>query len=161
MNISDLLIPELKRETQLNERFLKRVPEDKLEFSPHEKSMPMGQLCAHLVELNTWISATMDLDVLDMATYQAAKASSPEALIEQLHNLAPKAEASLQKHNDIYFQTWTMKHGDKVLMEMPRYTVIRSMVMNQFPHHRAQLGVYLRLLDISVPASYGPSGDES
>ena len=161
MNISNLLIPELQRETQLTEAFFKRVPADKLDWTPHEKSMPMGQLCAHIVELNTWISSTMDLDVLDMANYQAAGVTSPETLIEQLHDLAPKAETSLQKDNDVYFQTWTMKHGDKVLMEMPRYTVIRSMVMNQFPHHRAQLGVYLRLLDISVPASYGPSGDES
>lgn len=161
MNISELLIPELKHETQLTETFLKRVPEDKLEWSPHAKSMPMGQLSAHLVELFGWIPATMNEDTLDLATYQRPEMNSVESMINKLHELAPEAEKSLQKDNDVYWQTWTMKRGDKVLMQMPRYTCIRSMVMNQFPHHRAQLGVYLRLLDIDVPATYGPSADES
>ena len=161
MNISDLLIPELKHETQLNETFLKRVPDDKLEWSPHEKSLPMGKLCAHIVEIYGWIPATMEGDTFDMATYQPPQIATTDAMLSKLHELAPAAEKALQKDNDTYWQTWTMKHGDKVLMQMPRYTAIRSMVMNQFPHHRAQLGVYLRLLDIDVPATYGPSADES
>lgn len=161
MNISELLIPEIQHETKLTATFLKRVPGDRLEYSPHEKSMPMGRLCAHLVEMYGWIPATMDLDVLDLATYQRPEMDSVESMINKLHELAPAAEASLQKDNDVYWQTWTMKQGDKVLMQMPRYTCIRSMVMNQFPHHRAQLGVYLRLLDVDVPSTYGPSADES
>ena len=161
MNISELLIPELKHETERNEAFFKRVPADKLEWAPHEKSMPMGKLCAHIVELYGWIPPTMDVDTFDMATYRAPEQADPEMLITRLHELAPAAEQALQKDNDTYFKTWTMKHGDKVLMQMPRYTAIRTMVMNQFPHHRAQLGVYLRLLGVDVPATYGPSADES
>lgn len=161
MNISELLIPELKRETQLNEVFLKRVPEDKLEWAPHEKSMPMGKLCAHIVELYAWVSATMDTEVMDMANYQAPETKTIESMLSKMHELALLAEQSMQKDNEHYFKVWTMTHEDKTLMQMPRYTTIRSMVLNQFPHHRAQLGVYLRLLAIDVPASYGPSADES
>ena len=161
MNISELLIPELKHETELTKKFLSRVPADKLEYAPHEKSMPMRRLCTHLVEMYDWIPATMDLDVLDLASYQRPQMNSVDDMLSKLHELAPAAEKALQKDNDVYWLTWTMKQGDKVLMQMPRYTCIRSMVMNQFPHHRAQLGVYLRLLDIDVPATYGPSADES
>lgn len=161
MQISELLIPELEHETQLTETFLKRVPGDKLSWKPHDKSMPLGQLCAHLVEIYGWIPATMDVDTLDMAGYQPPQTKSIDDMIAKLHELEPAAKEALKKDNDTYWQTWTMKHGDKVLMQMPRYTAIRSMVMNQFPHHRAQLGVYLRLLDVDVPATYGPSADET
>ena len=159
MNISELLIPELRTETKLNETFLRSVPQDKLDWAPHEKSMPMGLLCSHLVEIYTWISTTMDVDVLDMANYLPLRENTIEALLTKLSELAPAAEKSLNKDNDVYWQPWTMKHDEKVLMEMPRYTALRSLVLGQFPHHRAQLGVYLRLLDIPVPSTYGPSAD--
>lgn len=161
MNISDLLIPELEHEAQLIETFLKRIPEDKLEWTPHEKSMPLGTLAAHLVEIVAWIPATMDEDTLEMSNYQPPKMGGVDGMLAELHRALPAAKQSLQKDNEVYFQTWTMKQGEQILMQMPRYNAIRSAVFNQFPHHRAQLGVYLRLLDISVPATYGPSADES
>ena len=161
MTISELLIPELEHETQLTETFLKRVPADKLEWAPHEKSMPLGKLCAHLVEIYSWIPATMDLDTMDMASYHAPKAGSVDAVLDNLHTLAPLAATSLKKDDSLYWETWTMTQGEEVLMQMPRYTMLRSFVLSQFPHHRAQLGVYLRLLDVAVPASYGPSADEA
>ncbi len=160
MNISELLIPELKRETQLTETFLNRVPKDKLEWTPHEKSTPMGRLCAHLVGLYGYLPATMNSDTLDFATFQSSQLTTIDNMLDKLPKLASAAEQALQKDNEVYQQTWTMTQGDKVLMQMPRYTAIRS-TLNQFPHHRAQLGVYLRLLDIAVPTSYGPSADES
>ncbi len=160
MKISELLIPELQHETKLTETFLKRVPDDKLEWTPHEKSMPLGKLAAHLVEMYVWIPSTMNMDALDLASYQSPQAAGSAELISKLHELAPDAEKSLDKEDDVYWQTWSMTQGDQVLMSMPRYTVLRSMVLNQFPHHRAQLGVYFRMLDISVPATYGPSADE-
>lgn len=160
MNISELLIPELENETQLTETFLKRVPKDKLEWAPHEKSMPMGKLCAHLVELYGYLSAAMDSDTLDFATFQQPQLTTIDDMLDKLPEIASTAEQALRKDNEVYQQTWTMKQGDKILGQMPRYTAIRSN-LNQFPHHRAQLGVYLRLLDIAVPTTYGPSADES
>ena len=160
MNISELLIPEFERETKLTETFLKRVPEDKLEWTPHEKSRPMGALCAHLVELYGYISDTMDNDTLDFATYQPPQLTTINDMLAKLPELAATAEQALQKDNESYQQTWTMKNGDKVFMQIPRYTAIR-LNLNEILHHRAQLGVYLRLLDVAVPATYGPSADES
>ena len=160
MNISELLIPEFERETKLTETFLKRVPKDKLEWTLHEKSRPMGTLCAHLVELYGYISDTMDNDTLDFATYQPPQLTTINDMLAKLPELAATAEQALQKDNESYQQTWTMKNGDKVFMQIPRYTAIR-LNLNEILHHRAQLGVYLRLLDVAVPATYGPSADES
>ncbi len=161
MKISELLIPELKHETQITEKFLKRVPQDKLDWKPHEKSMPMGKLCAHLVELYGWIPGTMDVDEMDMANYQRPSLNSIDEMLSKLPEFAQAAEAALDKEDDEYWKDWTMKRDGAVLMKMPKYTVLRSMVLNQFPHHRAQLGVYFRMLDVDVPATYGPSADES
>ena len=160
MNISELLTPELKCETHLTETFLKRVPKDKLEWSPHKKSMPLGRLCAHLVELYGYFPATMDSDTLDYATFQPPQPTTLDDMLTELPELAAAAEQSLQKANEVYQQICTTKNGDKVLGQTPRYTDIRSN-LNQIVHHRAQLGVYLRLLDVAVPATYGPSADES
>lgn len=116
MNISELLIPELERETQLTETFLNRVPKDKLEWSPHEKSTPMGRLYAHLVELYSYISDTMDSETLDFATFQPPQLTTIDDMLDGLPDLAAAAEQSLQKDNEVYQQTWTMKNGDKVLV---------------------------------------------
>ncbi|MEM7738447.1 MAG: DinB family protein [Deinococcota bacterium] len=161
MNIHELLIPELEHEASLTETFLKGLPDDKFDWKPHDKSMTLGELANHLVEVFSWVPATMDQDVLDMANYQSPKLASSEALIKQLHANLPAAIESVKKDNAVYHEMWKMVNGDTVFMELPRYTTLRSMVMNQLPHHRAQLGVYLRLLDIPVPATYGPSADAS
>ena len=160
MNINELLIPELEREAKLTETFLNRVPKDKLEWSPHEKSRPLGTLCAHLVELYFYISDTMDNDTLDFATFEPPQLTTIDDMLAKLPELAATAAQSLGTDNESYQQTWTMKNGDKVLGQMPRYTAIR-LNLNEILHHRAQLGVYLRLLDVPVPATYGPSADES
>ena len=161
MKISELLIPELQHETQLIEKFLRRVPQDKLDWKPHEKSMSMGQLCTHLVELYNWIPGTMDSDELELADYQPLKITAVDEMLSKLPEFMQAAEASLNKEDSEYWKEWAMKRNGEVIMKMPKYKVLRSMVLNQFPHHRAQLGVYLRILDISVPATYGPSADES
>lgn len=161
MKISELLIPELKHETYLTEKFLKRVPEDKLTWKIHEKSMSISQLCTHLVEIYDWIPGAMEVDEMDMTNYKSPTFTSINELLSKLPKVAKVAEISLDKEDAEYWKEWTMKSGDKVLMQMPKYKVLRSMVLNQFPHHRAQLGVYFRMLDINVPATYGPSADES
>jgi len=161
MEIHELLIPELQYETQLTEKFLSRIPEDRLDWRPHKKSMTMKQLANHLVEIPTWVTATMDFDEMDLEGYEANNMNTISAMITTLKKNAAIAEVSLRKPNDTYQKSWKMKKAGKVILEMPRYTVLRSMVLNQLPHHRSQLGVYLRLLDESVPATYGPSADEN
>ena len=109
MNISELLIPELKRETQLTKTFLNRVPKDKLEWTPHEKSRPLEILCAHLVELYSYISDTMDNDTLDFATFEPPQLTTIDDMLAGLPDLATAAEQSLKKDNKVYQQTWMMR----------------------------------------------------
>lgn len=156
----DILIPELKHEVALTEKFIRRIPEDKMDWKAHEKSFTLRQLANHLVDILNWIPGTMEVDELDVANYKSPSFESIEEIVNHLHKNAETAAASLGKDDAEYQKTWSMKREGATLFSMPKYQVLRSMVMNQLPHHRAQLGVYLRLLDEPVPASYGPSADE-
>ena len=123
--------------------------------------MSIRQLANHLAEIPSWITGTMEMDEMDMAGYKAPDFASVEEILEVLRNNTAEAEAALRKPDKEYEKNWKMIQNEKVLMDMPKYSVLRMMVFNQLPHHRAQLGVYFRLLDIPVPATYGPSADES
>lgn len=101
-----------------------------------------------------------DSEGWDLKGYKPPAKSSVNEILEDLKNNASMAEKALQKPDEVYGEIWKMTERETVLMEMPRFNVLQSIVMNQFPHHRAQLGVYFRLLDISVPSTYGPSADE-
>jgi uncharacterized damage-inducible protein DinB len=132
-----------------------------MDWRPHKKSMSIRQLANHLAEIPSWITATMEMDDMDMAGYKAPDFATLEEILEVLQNNTSEAEAALKKPDKEYKKNWKMILDGKVLMDMPKYSVLRMMVLNQLPHHRAQLGVYFRLLDIPVPATYGPSADES
>lgn len=161
MDIKDILLSELEHEVALTEKFLKRIPEDKLSWRPHEKSMTLGRLGSHLAEIPAWISGTMDVDDMEMSEYKAPVNESVDEMVAALRQNTEAAMQSMNKDNSAYFQkNWAMKMNGKILFEMPKYQTLRSMVLNQLPHHRAQLGVYLRMLGESVPATYGPSADE-
>ncbi|SDS66911.1 DinB family protein [Gramella sp. MAR_2010_147] len=160
MKIYAFLVPQFQQEIALTEKFLKRIPEDKMDWKPHDKSMSIQELANHLAEIPEWVAGTMDFEAWDLKDYQAPAKTSVNEILEDLRNNASMAEKALQKPDEVYRETWKMTEGETVLMEMPRFNVLQSIVMNQFPHHRAQLGVYFRLLDISVPATYGPSADE-
>ncbi|MGB8705125.1 MAG: DinB family protein [Gillisia sp.] len=160
MKIQEFLLPELHQEVALTETFLKRIPQDKLDWRPHQKSMTMGELANHLAELPSWVTATMELDELEMNEYKPQVFKKVNEIVEALKNNANEAEASLQKPDEEYFKNWKMLYNGEILMEKNKLETLRSVVMNQFPHHRAQLGVYFRLLDVPVPATYGPSADE-
>ncbi len=159
-NYKDILIPELKHEVALTEKFLRRIPTDKMEWRAHEKSFTLRQLAIHLSDIINWIPGTLDVDEMEMSTYKVPNLESIEDVIANLHKNAEAAEESLNQDDDAYSRNWTMKNNGQAVFTMPKYQVLRSMVLNQLPHHRAQLGVYLRLLDESVPATYGPSADE-
>lgn len=161
MDIKDIFIPELKYEVKLTEIFFHRLPLDKLDYRPHHKSMSMKELANHIAEIPGYIYLIMNQERYDFAEYKAPNYNSKVDLINFLLENAQKAEAALNKDNEEYRKNWKMINGEETIFEMPRLNALRSMALSQLPHHRAQLGVYYRLLDIPVPASYGPSADEN
>lgn len=163
MKIIPFLIKELEHEVNTTRKFFKLVPEDKFTWKPHEKSMEMKRLCVHIAELPTWIDLAINTDGINFATgdYKPTEVSSGEELINLLDQSEKKAIAALEsvKDEDELLKTWTLKNGDTLLQAMTKYEAVRH-AYSQTTHHRAQLGVYLRLLNIPIPGSYGPSADE-
>mgnify|MGYP002795205238 CR=1 FL=1 len=160
MKLQQILIPEFQYEVTLTEKFIKRIPQSKMDWRPHPKSMTIGELANNLAEIPQWVAAIMDKEELDLAAYKAPAHNNTEDIVKLLRNGASAAEAALRKPDDAYQDIWKLRKGDHILIEMPRMNVLRTLAINQLPHHRAQLGVYFRLLDISVPSTYGPSADE-
>jgi uncharacterized damage-inducible protein DinB len=161
MEIKKLLTEELEHEAAITEKFLLRIPKDKLSWRPHEKSMTLQQLGSHLAEIPSWITGTMDYDEMVMDDYRAPQNDTVEDMVSTLKKNTEEAKNALQKENTEYVdKTWKMVMEGQTVFELPKYQTLRAMVLNQLPHHRAQLGVYLRLLGESVPSTYGPSADE-
>ena len=164
MTIAELLLPEFDQEMATTRRVLERVPDDKLGWKPHDKSWSMGDLSSHLVNLIKWAAFTMDQTEFDMATVPPEQmnqaAMSRAQLLEWFDANAAEARQAMARSDADYFVPWTLKQGSQVFFTMPRYTCMRSFVLNHLVHHRAQLAVYLRLNNIPVPAMYGPSADE-
>jgi uncharacterized damage-inducible protein DinB len=167
MYISDALLPEFDLETANTRKTLERVPMDKYNWAPHAKSMPMGKLATHLATLAEWMTITINQDSLDFNPPGGAPFTMPvpktsEELLKFHDEGVTKARASLASASDeVLMKPWSLLSGGQVLFTMPKVVVIRSFVMNHGIHHRAQLGVYLRLNDIAVPSIYGPSADET
>lgn len=161
MDLQQIYIPELQYEVTLTEKFFNRIPMDKINWKPHPKSMSIKELANHLAEIPGYVTAIMEREEMDIAGYKSPQLETKEELIKLLRENASRAETALRKPDEEYEQIWKMVHGEKKLVEMPRMNILRTMTLSQLPHHRAQLGVYFRLLDIPVPASYGPSADEN
>jgi uncharacterized damage-inducible protein DinB len=146
-------------------RVLERVPDDKLAWKPHDRSWSMGDLASHIVNSIKWADFTMNQAELDLGTValdEMNKAAKSRAeLLAWFDANAAAARQALGKSDPDYTVPWTLKQGAQVFFTMPRYNCIRSFLLNHLVHHRAQLGIYLRLNDIPVPAMYGPSADES
>ena len=163
MAISASLLPEFDHEMATSRTVIERVPEDKFGWKPHEKSMSAGRLASHIAEMPAWATTSISQDSLDLAGgYQPYEAGSRAELLALFDKNASAARASIAGCNDeTFMKNWSLKRGDQTLMTMPKIAVLRNFVMNHLIHHRAQLGVYLRLNDIPVPSIYGPSADES
>ena len=166
MPISQMILPEFDHEMENTRKTLERVPEDKFTWKTHEKSTSLGGLATHLANIPSWTAQTFDRDELDIAPpgqppYRVEEAKSRAVLLEAFDKNVAAARAALQAATDENWQgKWSLLHGGKPIFTLPRTAVMRGFVMNHMIHHRAQLGVYLRLLDVPVPSIYGPSADE-
>jgi uncharacterized damage-inducible protein DinB len=166
MSLAENLLPEFDHEMENTRKTLERIPMDKPDWKPHEKSMPMGRLAVHVATLPGWAEFTINQNELDIAPvggppFEMPKAGSQKELLALFDESAAKARTAIAKAGDEHLmKPWSLLAGGKNIFTMPRVAVLRGMVMNHIIHHRAQLGVYLRLNDIPVPAIYGPSADE-
>ena len=159
--ISDALIGEMKQEAQSSRRAIERIPEAKLMWKPHPKSMTIGQLGLHLAVLPMAISELVSELKRELPTVPRPQPASVAEILGTLEKSVSAGAQNLAKWDDkAMMETWTMQKDGKTLMQMPRIAVIRSIMFNHVYHHRGQLTVYLRLLDVPVPAIYGDSADE-
>jgi uncharacterized damage-inducible protein DinB len=167
MGLSESLLPEFDNEMANTRKTLERVPHEKFDWKPHEKSMAMGGLATHLSNILTWAVYSIDQDSLDLAPEgkplpPTELAKSQADLLATFDANAAKARAAIAGASDAeLFKPWTLMSNGNAILTLPKVAVLRSFVMNHLIHHRAQLGVYLRLNDIPVPSIYGPSADES
>ena len=161
--LSNVLIAEMEQEASVARKCLERIPAEKFDWKPHEKSMTMGALASHIAEMFSWTPATLQHPELDFAKmdYKPYEPSSTADLVEFFDkNVAEAIDVLRNTPDDIYLENWTLRNGEKAYFTMPKAVVMRSFVLNHIVHHRGQLSVYLRLNDIPVPSIYGPSADE-
>jgi len=167
MGLADSLLPEFDHEMQTTRRLLERVPEGKFDWQPHPKSMPLGRLASHLAELPKWATMTIQTEELDIAppgepVPVAANFGTRADVLAAFDANTKAARAAIAGAAEVEFaRMWSLKRGGQTAFTMPKSAVLRSMVMSHMIHHRAQLGVFLRLNDIELPGTYGPSADES
>lgn len=158
-----MLINELQQESISTRKILERVDFDRSAWKPHEKSMSFGRLATHIAELPIWVNRIIQADHFDFATHtftmNVANDSADLMRIfdEHLQNAANTLEACSEDHLQ---EEWKLQRGDFIISSTPKYAAIRHWTMNHLIHHRGQLSVFLRLLDIPVPGLYGPSADD-
>jgi uncharacterized damage-inducible protein DinB len=169
MAIRDGILPEFDHEVANTRKVLERVPEGKPDYKPHEKSMPMGRLAGHTAELPGWAKETILQDSVDVnppgnpppAQNAALKMTSRKQLLEEFDKRAAAGRAAIAGASDEeLMKPWSLIANGKTIFTLPKIVVLRGFVMNHMIHHRAQLGVYLRLNNVPVPSIYGPSADE-
>jgi uncharacterized damage-inducible protein DinB len=164
MAIRDMLLPEFDQEMAKTRKLLERLPERIPDYKPHAKSMAFNRLAGHVAELPSWAHETFTKEVLvmDMENFVPFDPKTKQEVLDAFDKNAKAGREALAAAKDEDFPvTWSLKNtkGDTIV-SMPRAACYRSMVMNHLIHHRAQLGVYLRLNEIEIPGMYGPSADE-
>lgn len=163
MNTLQQLQSELEHEYQTTKKFMERYPEDQPDYAPHEKSMILNKLVAHIAEIFAWPEIILKTDTLDFATsgYSPVLVTSHAQLLELLDKNYKQGVAALAKATDADLEpNWSIANNGQVMATWSKYGAIRH-GLNQITHHRAQLGVYYRLLGIELPSSYGPTADSS
>jgi uncharacterized damage-inducible protein DinB len=162
MSIIELLLKEIEQEAQITRKMLSIVPVDKYDWKPHPKSMSLMQLIAHIAELPDWFTLALTTDELDFAqkAYMPVIVKNNAEVMEKFELAYADGRLHLElAKDDVLAEPWKLRNGDYVIFDLTRYETIRVTIA-QGIHHRAQLGVYLRLLNIPIPGSYGPSADE-
>jgi len=161
MTIGKIHWEELKIEAEVTRKFLKLVPFEKATFKPAPKSEQLGNLAIHIAEILGWWEACVMYDKLDFYGFEPEKVNNNEQLMLYFESLLRSAKKALLSVEDsVLDKLWSMTYGSEVLFTLPKKQVLRVFCMNHLIHHRAQLGVYLRMLDIPIPATYGPSADD-
>jgi uncharacterized damage-inducible protein DinB len=160
MSIAETLLPEFDEEMATTRRVLVRVPPEKGTWKPHEKSFPLGHLAQLVATMPGWITRTVRTTEINLAGGEGYSYQTTDGLVSQFDRHVREAREAIAASKDAdYVVPWSLKHGDQVLFTTPRGRAVRQHI-NHHVHHRAQLGVYLRLLDIPVPSMYGPTADE-
>ncbi len=166
MTIAETLLPEFEHEMESTRKLLAVLPEKIESWKPHDKSMDMQRLAGHVAELPGWAVFTIQRDSLDITPYpgqpRGAMAASRDEILRMFDDGVTNARKAIAGASDADLRkNWQLIMSGKTLLDMPRIAVLRSMVMNHLIHHRAQLGVYLRLKNIAIPGMYGPSADDA
>jgi uncharacterized damage-inducible protein DinB len=163
MPFSAQLLPEFDEEMKNTRKILACVPDGKFDYQPHPKSMTLGRLATHVAEMPSWATMTISTEVLEMTPdWKPNRADTQAELLEMFDKGVTEAREKIAAATDEDWQkTWTFKFAGNTVMSMPRSVVVRSTVMNHLIHHRAQLGVFLRLNEVEIPGMYGPSADEA
>lgn len=159
---TELLLEELKKELASTRKLLAIVPFEKADWKPHEKSMTLGRLATHVAEIPNWLAVTLTTSELDFSKgYNQNKPSNNTELMKLFEDCSAKAmEVMKNTREEELYENWTMRNGDHIYFTRMKALVLRDFVFSHLAHHRAQLGVYLRLLDIPIPGIYGPSADD-
>lgn len=163
MTLAEAFIAEFNHEAQGTRRLLERIPEDKLSFKPHPKSMSLGELATHLAHIPEWAQTVVNDSEFDMGQgdNRTPERKSRREILEYFEKNAGDFGKILAGKSDPHlFQSWTLKKNGKEVLTLTRVACIRSFIMSHTVHHRGQLTVYLRMNDVPLPAIYGPSADE-
>jgi uncharacterized damage-inducible protein DinB len=162
MSIAQTLLAELEQESQTTRRVLERVPQPHLSWKPHPKSLSLGQLALHVATVPGNVAEVLVPDSMEAPQFIHPEAASAAELVPALEASVARARQHLGGLSDAAMAaTWRVMKGDRELMAMPRAAFARAIMLNHWYHHRGQLLVYLRLLDVPVPSVYGPTADEN
>jgi uncharacterized damage-inducible protein DinB len=162
MRLADSLLFELDQEAQTTKRVLERVPDDKCSWRPHPKSYSLGQLALHVASSQGNVAALAAMDTVEAPTFSQPEAKSRQEILDTFSESLAIAKDTVGKMDDARLtSTWTLTKNGKTLLSVPRIGFLRSVLLNHVYHHRGQLSVYLRMLDVPVPSIYGPSADEN
>ena len=160
MSIAETLLPEFDQEMATTRRVLERVPSDKAQWKPHEKSFPVGHLAQLVARMPGWITSALQQPKLDLSKFAGYSFEKTETLLDVFDKNVAEARAAIARTSDKDFEApWSLMMGERELMKLPRGAVTRQNI-SHLVHHRGQLTVYLRLLNVPVPMIYGPTADE-
>ncbi len=162
MNMIQTFLAELEQEAKTTKKMLQQVPNDQYDYKPHLKSMDMRNLAVHIADLPSWVDMAINTSGLDFAAtpYETEKINDTNHLLDYFERSFQKGKKALQNaKEDLLAEKWTLRNAEEIYSVSSKAEIIR-MSINQTIHHRAQLGVYLRLLNIPIPGSYGPSADD-